>query len=418
MRTIHLLRKLDPDAWGGTEMALQRLFDSLRAQGVQSVVYCPRLDAPARAAADPIAQSGHDVRRFKAFVPVLGMPEIRKRQLISVGGNLMSFDLIPSLWREDSPSVVHTHTLGRIGAIARTFARQRRAAFVVTIHGGVLDLPRKVKEAFNEPIRDGFEWGKLFGLLFRSNRVFHDADAILTCNPKEASLWREKFPEKRVVVQPHGVEFERYEKDCRAAALEAFPRIKDRQLLVCLGRVDPIKNQAWLLEQAAGIFKEHPQSILVFAGPCTDEPYGAALDRRIQELGLGGRILLTGGLPPNDARLIGLLQLAAALILPSVSETFGLVIIEAWAAGAPVLCSGTSGATALVKPGENGFLFDLERPATFHEALRATLADPQRARRMAQSGREQARENFSLGALAARMKRLYIELMEEKLCTT
>src|SRR4051812_38982394 len=131
MRVIHLLRKFNPDEWGGTETAIQRLFDGLRGQGVTPVVYCPRVEHCRNE--DPLLRSGHAVQRFNAFVPVIGMSPTRKRQLISVGGNLMSFDLIPSLWLEDNVGLIHTHALGRIGAIARTIARTRNVPFIVTI---------------------------------------------------------------------------------------------------------------------------------------------------------------------------------------------------------------------------------------------------------------------------------------------
>ena len=203
MRVAHLLRKLDPAEWSGTEMAIQRLFDGLRASGVDPVVYCPRLEnGPGK---NPLSDSGFEVQRFRAFVPVVGLSRQRKRQLVSVGGNLMSFDLIPSLWRERDLAVMHAHTLGRIGGIALTIAKRRRLPFVVTIHGGVLDLPDKIKQSFNAPVSGGWEWGKFFGILFQSHRLFCDADAILTCNAKEAALLQEQFPHKRVLVQPHGV---------------------------------------------------------------------------------------------------------------------------------------------------------------------------------------------------------------------
>jgi len=152
-----------------------------------------------------------------------------------------------------------------------------------------------------------------------------------------------------------------YEKDHREQARLAFPKIRGRDVLLNAGRVDPIKNQGWLLEQAPEIFRRHPNAILVLAGACTDQPYGEKTDRRIRELGLEKRVLLTGGLPPSDPRLIGLVQEARALLLPSLSETFGLVILEAWAAGTMVLSSRTSGASALIEHGQNGWLFDLEK---------------------------------------------------------
>jgi glycosyltransferase involved in cell wall biosynthesis len=416
MRAIHLLRKFNPAEWGGTETAIQRLFEGLREHGVKTVVYCPRLER--ESAQDPLVALGCEVQRFRAFVPVLGMSRERKRQLVSVGGNLMSFELISSLWREDDVSIIHSHTLGRIGGIALTEARKRCVPFVVTIHGGVLDLPEKVKQTFNAPSVGGWEWGKLFGLLFRSHRLLADADAIITCNPREATLWQKKFPSKRVAVQPHGVPMAEYEKDCRDRARAAFPGICGRQVLLCAGRVDPIKNQNWLLEQAPEIFRRNLDAILVLAGACTDQPYGNQIARRIRELGLEKRILLTGGLPPNDPRLIGLMQEARTLLLPSVSETFGLVILEAWAAGTMVMSSRTSGASALIEQGKNGWLFDLEKPGTFHHALKRTLASPQAAGEMVARGAAKVREQYSVNALAGRMKLLYEELMEAKRCAT
>ncbi|HWI59201.1 MAG TPA: glycosyltransferase family 4 protein, partial [Bacillota bacterium] len=208
-----------------------------------------------------------------------------------------------------------------------------------------------------------------------------------------------------------------YQADQREAARAAFPQICDRQVLLCLGRVDPIKNQAWLLEQAPRIFKRHPRALLVLAGPCTDEPYGELIEQKIRQLGLEQQVLLTGGLPPNDPRLIGLLQTAEVLLLPSVSETFGLVVLEAWAAGTMVLSSRTSGPSALIQSGRNGWLFDLETPATFHQALDWTLAHPEAAREMVARG-GQVSQQYSVSALAGRVKQLYEQLMEEKQCVT
>ncbi|HEX3720042.1 MAG TPA: glycosyltransferase family 4 protein [Verrucomicrobiae bacterium] len=415
MRTVHVLRKLNPVEWGGTETAIERLCSGLREQGVDTVAYCPRLEKTS--ASDPLSRSGCAVKRFRAFVPVVGISPQRRRQLVSIGGNLMSFDLASSLWREKGAALIHSHALGRIGGIARTVARRRGIPFVVSIHGGVLDLPGKVREEFNAPCVGGWEWGRLFGWLVGARHLFRDADAIITCNEKEAALLRADHPKKRVVVQPHGVPVELYQKDHRDTARAAFPEIFGRQVLLCVGRIDPIKNQAWLLDQAQTLFQKHPWAVLVLAGACTDEPYGELIARKIEALGLRDRVILTGGLPPNDPRLIGLLQQAAAVVLPSVSETFGLVVLEAWAAGSVVLSSRTSGPSALIRHSENGWLFSLERPQEFHGALNVALTDKSLARSMAHRGANVSQE-FSLGALAGRLKKLYEQLIEEKRCAT
>jgi glycosyltransferase involved in cell wall biosynthesis len=395
-------------------MAIQRLFDGLRSHGVKSVIYCPQLDQAQLE--DPLLRSGYEVQRFKAFVPVLGMSQERKRQLVAIGGNLMSFDLIQSLWREKQVSVIHAHTLGRIGGIALTMAKQRQLPFVVTVHGGVLDLPEKIKANFNAAEETGWEWGKLFGYLFQSHNLFRDASAIITCNATEAALLRERYPKKRVVVQAHGVPVELYQQDHREYARVAFPQIVGRTILLCLGRVDPFKNQAWLLEQAPDIFRRFPDALVVLAGACTDEPYGRLIQDLIEKRGLEGRVLLTGGFPPNDPRLIGLLQAASVLILPSVSETFGLVILEAWAARTPVLSSRTSGANALIRPGETGLLFELDRPETFHEMLETALNNRELSQQMTARSTREVEENFSITNLAGRMKELYQEAIQERQC--
>lgn len=412
MRAIHLLRKYNPAQWGGTETAVQRLFDGLREQGVDSVVYCPRLVEEPRE--DPLKASGHEVRRYRAFVPVAGISRQRRRQLVSVGGNLMSFDLIRALWKEPGPSIIHTHTLGRIGGIGLTLAKRRRVPFLVTIHGGALDLPTQIKKNLAASKRIGVEWGKIFGYLFRSHRLFQDADAIIACNQKEAGLLRERYPAKRVVVQGHGVPLSVYRQDHREAARNAFPAIRGRRVLLTVGRIDPVKNQHWLVEQAPAIFRKHPRTLLVLAGACTHENYGQELREKITALGLQDRVVQTGGLPPNDPRLIGLFQEAEALLLPSLSETFGLVILEAWATDTMVLTSRTSGAAALVRDGHNGWFFDLDHPETFHRALDQTLCRSELAKQLVGRGAEEVSREYSLAVLAGRMKVLYEQLIEEK----
>ena len=413
MRVVHLLRKYNPAEWGGTETAVQRLFDGLRQHCVTSVAYCPRVeDGPAAAVADPLAEAGFDVKRFRACVPVWGISSERKRQLVSVGGNLMSFDLMPRLLREPKVALMHTHTLGRLGGIALTAARLRRIPLVVTIHGGLLDLPEPLKRSFRNAHRGGLEWGKLVGALLRSRQLLNCADAVVTCNRKEAALLQERHPGKRILVQPHGVPTSLFRKDHRETAREAFPSIRGKRLLLAVGRLDPVKNQGWLIAQSPGLFARYPGVMLGLVGACTHEAYGDSLRREIVRLGFSDRVLLTGGLPPGDPRLIGLFQSAEAIVLPSVSETFGLVILEAWAAGATVISSRTSGALDLIQHGENGWFFDLHAPQTFHQAVDCALLNPELKSRQAAAGGKLVSGGYDTTVLAGRMKNLYAEVIE------
>lgn len=449
MRVAHLLRKYNPAEWGGTETALLQLCRGLRHHGVSSLVFCPALpdvsnhgesamprrrdppvagacsedgrqEVPERsqpamteeATSDPLGQSGCIIKRYKACLPIWGIPEERKRQLISVGGNLVSFELLGALRREPSVALIHTHTLGRLGGVALAMGRWRKVPIVVTIHGGFLDLPQVVRNTFSGHAKGGLDWGRLFGALLKARRLIDEADAILTCNPREAELLQAKYPRQRVQVHPHGVFADRYRKDHREFAREAFPMIRNRQVLLVVGRIDPHKNQGWVVERAPEIFRKHDRAILVLAGACTDEVYGVQLRRKIEALGLQDRIILTGGLPPGDSRLIGLYQEAAAVVLPSKAETFGLVILEAWAAGTCVISTRTSGAASLLVDGRDGWLFDLEQPNAFHAAVDRALGQPESTQALTALGRQRVWAEFDATVLAGRMKQLYEELIE------
>lgn len=412
MRVAHILRKYNPAEWGGTETAVKQLLDGLHSQQVSNIVYAPRLAEPT--AHDPIAKAGHEIKRYRATVPVWNIGPEQRQQLISVGGNLWSFHLMRLLAFQRGLSLIHTHALNRIGGIALTVARARKVPFVATIHGGVLDLPKSVQQTLAAPLEGGLEWGKLMGILVRSRHVLKLADAIVTCNQREAELLRDKYPGKKVMVQPHGVPIAKFSQDCKSAALNAYPQLAQRKVLLILGRIDPAKNQGWVLVQFPEILRRFPEAQLVLAGACTDELYGKALRKEVRKLGLEERVLFTGGIPPDDPKLIGLLQLASVMIVPSLSETFGLVILEGWAAKTAVISSRTSGALSMIKDGQNGLLFPIEKSADFHAALAQVLGSPETASRLAQTGHELAAREFDTLVLSRRIKALYESLIEEK----
>ena len=417
----HVLRKYDPDEWGGTETAVQHLMLGLRGQSVISKVLAPalppgaerRAERRAGSAADPFTASGFRVDRYQAFLPVLGISPADRERMVAVGGNLMSLDLPYWLMRGPAPSIVHGHALGRVGALARICARARRAPFVLSIHGGVLDLPDRVRDDLTSK-SSGLEYGKIFGLLLRSRQLLSDADAILTCNPREAELLAAKLPRQRIVCMPHGVPTEVYATDHRALAERTWPSLRHRKVMLNVGRIDTVKNQIFLVDNLPALLGRFPDLLVVLAGPITDAAHDRLLETTITRLGVGNHVLRTGGTPPLDPRLIGLYQRADLFALPSLSETFGLVIAEAWAAGTAVISSRTSGALQLMEHGTNGRLFDLQAPNTFVDAATHLLADAQAAEFAARAGAEKVRRELSIDAVASRYVDLYESLIAAK----
>lgn len=410
LRVGHVLRKCNPDEWGGTETALQRLCDSLRPLDVQSIIFCPRLPAPIQR--EPFAHAGHGVRRFQAALPIWGISEDQRQRAIAVGGNLLSLHLPLQLLREPGLDVIHAHTGNRLGAAAWRAARLRRVPFVMTIHGGVLDLPDAVRRTLAEPLHGGFEWGRLFGLLLGSRGLIANADLVIAVNRTEAALLARSFPRLAVEVIPHGIPVAQYRRDCRFAALTAFPSLRGRRVVLVPGRIDRPKNQAWVVEQWPALHERHPDARLVLAGSVTDVEYGAQVKRAIRERGLEDSVLLTGGLPHADERLIGLFQLAQMVALPSLTETFGLVLVEAWASGTTVLTTRTSGAREIVTDGEDGLLYDLAEPGSFHRAVDLLLGNDELRARLSSSGQRQAEASYDERVVATRMRGVYERLVE------
>lgn len=414
MRVAHVLRKYDPREWGGTETAMRHLLCALRAEHVDSLVYAPNLDTPIDANQDLLRQDGFEVQRFRAFLPLLGASNIDKQTLLAVGGNIVSFDAPLRLWREKPLDLIHTHALNRLGSIARLVARSRRIPFVVTIHGGYLDLPGAVAERLAAAARCGIDYGKLFSLILRTRRLIGDADAVITVNRREADLLRAKFPALRIEYIPHGVPIARYARDHRGAAVHFLPAIHGRTVILLVGRIDSVKNQAFLVDCWPDIQHRWANAVLVLVGSATDTEYLRHVQNRIRTLGLERSIFLTGPLAPEDPRLIGLFQYARVFVLPSLSETFGLVLLEAWAAGCPVIASATSGAKQLVREGENGFLFEPGNVAAFLQALECLFDDDERRRVLGCTGQTMVRAHFDMTVIARRVHDLYAELCTSK----
>jgi D-inositol-3-phosphate glycosyltransferase len=125
------------------------------------------------------------------------------------------------------------------------------------------------------------------------------------------------------------------------------------------------------------------------------------------ELGLADRVRF---IAPQPHHLLSTYYRAAdVMVVPSRSESFGLVALEAAACGTPVVASAVGGLTSLVDDGVTGVLVRSRTPAAFAEALDAVLDDPAMATSMSMAGAV-ASLDYSWTAAAARLNTLYDEL--------
>lgn len=157
-------------------------------------------------------------------------------------------------------------------------------------------------------------------------------------------------------------------------------------------------------DQLLGALQDLPGARLVIAGQGDDR---ARLEAKAA--GLGGRVLFTGF--ASEATLAELYRRCAVFVMPSRGEGFGLVYLEAMRAGKPVVAARGSAAEEIVEDGGTGLLVVPDDRAELAGALASLLADPERARRLGEAGRERWRREFGLERFHGRVRPLL-----ERLC--
>jgi D-inositol-3-phosphate glycosyltransferase len=151
-----------------------------------------------------------------------------------------------------------------------------------------------------------------------------------------------------------------------------------------------------------------PRLIIAGADSLDFDWYVAHLREQVSEGGLSEDVTFVG--PQDRHELAELFRHAALVLVPSYSETFGLVALEAAASGTPVVASATGGLREAVVHGETGQLMDSRQPADWARAITLLLSDPTALAQMGLVARVHARR-FTWEEMAARVAAVYEELL-------
>src|SRR5215208_5656381 len=312
----------------------------------------------------------------------VGLPVRRFRQLYAPQAAVLAPILAA---RAD---VVHVH-LGEdlavlpVGAAA---ARLHRLPLVLTVHTSlrhtlaVSDLRSAVLKAIGGPIE---RWGERF------------AEAVLVITPRlRRLLLSDGVEENRLHLIPPGVNPSLFEGPFE----DPFTDVgKPRVLFV--GRLAPQKGVRALVVAAALI--EDPSAWVLLVG---DGPERPGLEREAKRLGVGERVRFLGFFAHE--RLPAALAHADVLVLPSVYEELGTVLLEAMQAGLPVVASRTGGIPDVVEDGVSGLLVPPGEPEALVRAIGRLLADRDLARRLSEGAQERAKD-YDWEVLAERVLRVY-----------
>jgi D-inositol-3-phosphate glycosyltransferase len=247
--------------------------------------------------------------------------------------------------------------------------------------------------------------------------IIRCSDTVLASCSVEAAQLSELYgadPSRIRIVAP-GVEHAFFGPGDRAQARRALGLPATGPLLLFVGRIQPLKGAGVAVSTLASLVQDHPDAHLVVvggpSGPHGDEEV-AHIVSLVAELGIGGQVVFV---PPRPHELLSTFYRAADVCLvPSRSESFGLVALEAAACGTPVVASDVGGLSSLVDHGRTGYLVEDADPEAYAAWVRQILAEPLLAERLSTGSVLRARR-YTWARAAHLLVEIYAELTTGRL---
>ena len=262
-------------------------------------------------------------------------------------------------------------TEGIIGVLLKKIFRKE---LIIEIHGDWRKAPFLTRNRLPFPI--------LRKIVPRVGMwTLRQADKIRTITFISQGEIRPHFPNKKYFVFPAFTDIDVFlgEKN-----------VSFKNYIATVAVLSPIKNIETLIGAFSRIHKQYPNFKLVIGG---DGPSKKGLELLVHSSGLSGSVIFTGKLSLNEAKEV--MRDCYVFALPSLSEGFGRVFIEAMALGKPVIAPRVGGVLEIVRDGENGFLIEPKDAYALSLKLAYLIDNPDAAIRMGEAGQIFVRENFS-----------------------
>lgn len=388
-RVLMVSWEYPPVTYGGLGRHVHALADALAADGHDVVV----LSQAAHDAAPHATEQRLRPRVVRALLPP-GYPDVYTRTAGFVEG--LQPRLVaaaePALrhWR---PDVVHGHDWV-VADAATALAERVRCPLVMTVHAtesGLYDgdLPNEFSRRRHDVERS----------------MVRQAAAAIVCSTamRDEVVSRLGADHRSVVMVPNGVDPSRWRSSAteRAAARQRVGST-DAPLLVLVGRLEHEKGAQDAIEALSRLSGQYGDAHLALVG---DGARAGDLAAQAENAGIAARVHLLGRL--GDADVAAMLGAADVALVPSRYEPFGLVALEAMAAGTPVVVSDTGGLRDIVSDGTTGLVVPPGEPAALAEAVASLLGDRARRDEMGRAGAARVGTRFGWDAVAAATRRVY-----------
>ena len=240
--------------------------------------------------------------------------------------------------------------------------------------------------------------------------IIQCSDAICVSCVEEEEQFRRLYgdPHGRIEIIAPGVEHAFFAPGDQAGARRAINVDPDIPFILFVGRIQPLKGPDVAIRALAALGRSDARLAIV-GGASGSNGDGQSSEARalVDELGLHDQVQF---IEPKPHHILSTWYRAADIVLvPSRSESFGLVALEAAACGVPVVASAVGGLVSLVDDGETGYLIEGRKPADYADAMRTILNDSELAASMGKAAVERAKA-YTWRAAAERLLEVYAEL--------
>jgi glycosyltransferase involved in cell wall biosynthesis len=235
-------------------------------------------------------------------------------------------------------------------------------------------------------------------------------DAVVCVSSAQADkVRRMRVPDQKITVIRNAVPAEAFApaEPAYGALLRQFFLRPPRRIIGAAGRLSPEKGFAHLVAAAATVVRQNAEIGFVLFG---EGPLRNELTRQIAQFGLRDRVVLAG-FRADVHKFLPHLDLA---VLPSFTEGLPVVLLEALAAGVPVVATAVGGSPEIIEEGRCGFLVPPGDPATLARRILAALEDEPARRAMGECGRRRVREHFSCETQSLAYQRLFQTLLHDR----
>lgn len=318
-------------------------------------------------------------------IPVIPLHRMKKNQ----------FDYgiireIKELILREKISLVHTHLYdgGKYGRIAARMAKT--PAIVHTVHN--VYVKRRTK----------------YHLINRALSLFTDRIIAVSEAVKESVVHYDRINREKIQVIYNGIDFTKFDGPVSTSDVRSELGIRPEEMVIgVIARLEEQKGHIYLLKALSLRRNLLPSLKVIIVG---DGKLRSFLEKESEKRGLSSHVFFLGTRKP----IFSIFKALDLFLLPSLWEGFGVAIVEAMAAGVPVIATAVDGVKEIIISGRDGQLISPGDAQSLAEAIEDALFHREKYLEMARRGKETVHQNFSKEKHVAALQALYLEILTEK----